>query len=101
MTADSHGTHIGGYLRIAAYQRWLQTVIRFRAWRRAKRRLFACVGHMVLRLPGVQITRLWRTIGLIGLLMPSSTAHRQASWPREAYSVALAGLTGHWATGRT
>jgi hypothetical protein len=29
----------GGYLRIAADQRWLQTVIRFRAWRRAKRRL--------------------------------------------------------------
>jgi len=29
----------GGYLRIAADQRWLQTVIRFRARPRAKRRL--------------------------------------------------------------
>ena len=33
--------HIGGYLRIAADQRWLQTVIRFRAGHRAKRRLGA------------------------------------------------------------
>src|SRR5262245_25020021 len=31
----------GGYLRIAADQRWLQTVIRFRARHRARRRLFA------------------------------------------------------------
>jgi hypothetical protein len=28
---------IGGYLRIAADQRWLQTVIRFQAGHRAKR----------------------------------------------------------------
>jgi len=35
------GEQNGGYLRIAADQRWLQTVIRFRAWRRAKRRLCA------------------------------------------------------------
>ena len=33
--------HIGGYLRIAADQRWLQTVIRFRARHSAKRRLGA------------------------------------------------------------
>jgi len=33
--------HIGGYLRIAADQRWLQTVIRFRARHRAKRRVGA------------------------------------------------------------
>jgi hypothetical protein len=32
---------IGGYVRIAADQRWLQTVIRFQAGHRAKRRLGA------------------------------------------------------------
>jgi len=35
------GVQIGGYVRIAADQRWLQTVIRFQAGHRAKRRLGA------------------------------------------------------------
>jgi len=35
------GVQIGGYLRIAAEQHWLQTVIRLRARRRAERRLGA------------------------------------------------------------
>jgi hypothetical protein len=39
----------GGYLRIAADQRWLQTVIRFRAWRRAKRRFWAAESWTPLR----------------------------------------------------
>jgi hypothetical protein len=33
----TEAVHIGGYLRIAADQRWLQTVIRFQAGHRAKR----------------------------------------------------------------
>ena len=50
--ADGHADALvaapnGGYLRIAADQRWLQTVIRFRAWRRAKRRLGASGNRQI------------------------------------------------------
>jgi hypothetical protein len=34
---EPKSAQIGGYLRIAADQRWLQTVIRFQAGHRAKR----------------------------------------------------------------
>src|SRR5215467_8695580 len=39
MSAKGLADHIGGYLRIAADQRRLQTVIRFQAGHRAKRRI--------------------------------------------------------------
>jgi hypothetical protein len=37
IAAESPSVQIAGYLRIAADQRWLQTVIRFQAGHRAKR----------------------------------------------------------------
>ena len=41
MPTGRQGAPNGGYLRIAADQRWLQAVIRFRARHRAERRLGA------------------------------------------------------------
>jgi hypothetical protein len=58
----------GGYLRIAADQRWLQTVIRFRAWRRAKRRIFARASAHPYAGSNAQNSQLWSPGGQLSAL---------------------------------
>ena len=78
----------GGYLRIAADQRWLQTVIRFRAWRRAKRRIGAGRSLTVGAAETAQIIR-FGTDGRsrfhcaalsLGARRPASPAAYRAGW---------------------
>jgi len=75
---------IGGYLRIAADQRWLQTVIRFRAWRRAKRRIRAAEGHAIRADGGAQNIWSWRQ------------RHVKASWRAPGYRAQSAVLKHAW-----